>query len=333
MKNNSTFHYLVGNASDRVTLSNSELSNLLSLLKVSKVDDCKLPLAKCKYPFKELSDEIIIDAVKNTLCVDNKIGRISDLIRKYLDIVVANPSISELYIESHIDLTSAPGCVESFLIKMGYEPDDFVELKPECYKKHFTLKVSMEMGDPEYHRAIKGCVVSASKIAFDYIQSTPAISGFVENEIYTTKYKKKYIPNKLKIYNPRDFPKELRLFRVQIIPNRPSEEELLNICVPTEKRADIHIKTSEGNPEFETDLIKSGFYYIKSEASNTIYTGQYLSLLDAKQCFSVLHELCEKTGVAKSLILEICTSLWRTHLPLTNGEMEYAEISPVLVKR
>lgn len=325
------FHKVVGGASCLQDLKDKDLWEAVSSLKTRSVDESSLPFAKNRYPFQHLSDEIVFDCIRNTLCLDRKIGRMSDLIRNVLGINFIKGSGVESFVESHIDLTSATIELESYLVRMGYEPDDFTELYPECYKKHFTLKASIDDGRGKRFRELRKHVEIASNYAFKHIQSLPSVSGFVENEIYTKKYKKKYNHDMAVIYSKTDFPQILRSFEVQEIPNKVSDQTGEIVTVYTEKIADIHIKVGEGYPEFENDLVAAGFYSIKSEAGNTIYTGQYVSMSDAKKCFQELDDLFDKSSLAMSLILEICTSIRRTSKRLKNGEIEYSDIPHVLV--
>ncbi|MEP7366852.1 MAG: hypothetical protein ABI972_26645 [Acidobacteriota bacterium] len=321
-----TFHQIL-NAPAHPFRAN-ELSDFVGRLRHYELPPALLPFARNRQPFADLNDAAIECALRNTVALDHKVGRLSDAIRIILGLPSIVDSTTIATVEAHVDVTAAPLEIAHALVALGFEPDDFVKLEPECYKRHFTLKLHVSSVDGPVLRRLISAVHRASGEAASILQKDATVDAFIEEEVYTPKYKRSYGPRPFDVAHEAQFPGNLRGFRVQLVPRSHGESDALGMPLTMRKAADIHVKLFGEAAPLARQLQEAGFYEIVSEAGNRIYTGQYMTVREARRVYDTLDAFLRNSGGATSLILEVCTAFWRR----LSADGVLAPVSPVLVR-
>lgn len=264
--------------------------------------------------------------LNNLNMFSHKRGNLSRIVRDAYNIKVER-LVRFIRFEAHLNIDHTNTNIDNQLISIGFEPDDFIELNPKCYNYNFTFAFDVAAGERmfDFRDIFKQRINNAEKI----IQNSDAI-GFIEAEIF---------PDLC-----------IRLFdsfeNNRAAPFPLQSNELVSIDIPdqlystptawtpfTRKNCDIHVKiighVDEVKPnkvglcssssEFAWMMAQIGFYRIRSNSGNTIYTGQFIDGELARNIFDRLCTYNEMTRFASSIIIEPCIYMWRK---MTKLQME-----------
>lgn len=292
-----------------------------------------LPLARERQPFAELSEAMIVSVIRQALNSPTRKGRFTDAIRDLVGIRISTPA-SYSVVEAHIDLTDVTSELLDELLALGFEPDNFAEIQPPQYVRHFTIQHKIPRG-AEDARDIFRDVHAAAQSAADVIARCSGINGYVETECYTTRRIMKLDPSSLNPSQLDSFPFNNATFVSLRVPNTDAEVGLSGYDTVEKRAADIHVKlsaqaTSEhGEDRLERLLQEAHFYRIRSDAGNWMYSAHFSALDDANTAYDELTAFAVGAGGITSVMREVCTGLWRKS-DWSLGVPRRAEVPPHL---
>jgi len=310
-----------------------DISSLIPAVRAYRLPPDVLPLAKERTPFSELSDDLIAGAISRVLQSSTRKGRFTDAIRALLNVTIPNPERYAV-IEAHIDLTGITPSLLCQLISLGFEPDNFAEIHPPQYIRHFTIQHRIP-----WHQAASSQLFTevrqAASMAAIAIENSSDITGYVETECYTTRRIMKFaaaelVPSKLK-----HFPFQEATFTRLKVACTDADLGAPGYDVVEKRAADIHIKLAPpateqlGEPRLERLLQNSAFYRIRSDAGNYMYSAHFSTLSDANMAYDQITAFASIGGGISSIMREVCTSLWRK-TDLKTGFPMRAEVPPHL---
>lgn len=310
-----------------------DISTLINEVREYRLPAIILPLAKDRTPFSDLSDSTIATLIARTLTCATRQGRFSDSIRRILNVKI--PSLEDYtVIEAHIDLTGVTESLRTRLISLGFEPDNFAEIQPPQYIRHFTIQHRVGRESPQKSQLFAE-VAQAATMAADVIDSCPSVSGYVETECYTTARILKLPPLGLNDLYLQEFPFDSSTFIHLKVARSDGELGTPGYDTLEKRAADIHVKlapiaTEEfGEPRLEWLLRDSGFYRIRSDAGNYMYSAHFSTLSDANMAYDYVASFARIAGGITGIMREVCTSLWRK-TDLEAGVPRRAEVPPHL---
>ena len=297
-------------------LSEQEILSLISVMRKYRLPSDVLPLAQERHPFRDLPDELIAGAINRATSSATRKGRFTDAVRATLGISQPKATASYTVIEAHIDLTAAPAHLRQKLISLGFEPDNFAEIQPPQYIHHFTIQHIIDRQLSNKAQLYEG-VRHAATAAAEAIDCVSGIMGYVETECYTSRRILKFPPTKLQVNVLHTFPFQPDTFTFLRVANNDSELGSPGYDTTEKRAADIHVKLSpnatreSGEPRLESLLHGAGFYRIKSDAGNCMYSAHFSELSDSNRAYDELVSFANAAGGITSLMREVCTSLWR----------------------
>jgi len=318
-----------------------EIQQLIQMLKNYKLPETRLPLCNDREPFKDLSNATIRESIRVALAYPEKEGRLTDSIREVLNI---QPEIPENYlvVEAHLDTTRMDIPLREEAIKLGFETDNFEKIEPPHYRDHYTMRFNIPVGLKERYEELKELMKNRVRDLSYLIQENPETEGYIEAEVYGSKYIADYEYKPISRKGVEDFPFDSKTLINMGLPSTDQEARVKNIDLHSHKAADIHVKTPSGvlgekYPEAESKpmqilrkkLMAMGFYEVITEAGNKIYTGQFLDIEEARYVFNVLDQYFQKYGGSTQMYIEPCPLFWRKKIRDKN-ETKLAEIPPVV---
>ena len=317
------------------------LLSLLRQLRTVELASELVPLSDDRKPFAAMSDEAIIKSVEFTLAFPERLGRLSQTIRRVLGICLPCP-VDYIIKESHFDVSAPSQEMTDRFICLGFEPDHFATLNPPEYRSCFTAKFEIDSRAANRRTrlaTIDKLVMDASLNAQKLVEDEPGCFGYLEIESYSSKNKFVYDFRPLSPEGVENFPFRENEFVVFTLP--ATREEAANTGLPLNghKIVDVHVKvptpnrgagfeeaaTSEMEALRELFLL-AGFYEIYSEAGNFIYTVQSFNASEGKRVFDELDRFARKFGGISGLKLEICKYFWRK---CQDTGAEVGRLSPV----
>ena len=314
-------------------ITDRDLSALLPRVREYCLPPNVLPLAKDRTPFSGLPDEIIAMSIDRALRSSTRKGRFTDAIRAMLEIRVT-PSEAYTVIEAHIDLTGVTPALLAELLTLGFEPDNFAEIQPPQYISHFTIQhiVPRESADKSQ---VFIEVRDAAAMAANAIDRCTEVTGYVETECYTARRIVRLPAVKLNSDELRNFPFRESTFTSLKVACTDAELGTCGYDSVEKRAADIHIKLAsvataeQGEVRLEHLLGVSGFYRIRSDAGNWMYSAHFSTLSDANMAFEQISAFAKVGGGITGVMREVCTSLWRKN-DLKSGVPTRAEVPPHL---
>lgn len=308
------------------TPKNPNIETLIEGLRTFKLADDELPLSNSRFPFLEISDKAIISSVIDTLQFPEKLGRLSNIIRKYLEIPIDCP-VNFAVKEAHLDINEVKGNLYNDLIEIGFEPDHFFELNPPDYHWCFTLKYEIPHFDIDNQNRlhfINNELINRAKKAQEAVDADDNCYGYLEVESYSSRNKFTFVFKPVSRNGLASFPFKEGHFVNFNLPSTLEESVNTNTSLSSHKIVDIHVKVPSiyrgvgfeeaGNSEMESLrklFLLAGFYEIYSEAGNYIYTVQLLDSRKGKKIADILINYAQKWGGIAQIKLEICNYFWR----------------------
>lgn len=296
-------------------LSGREVASLIDTMHAYVLPPNILPLARDRQPFAGLPRQLIGAIIREAISSTTRKGRLTDAVKAVLGLPPVTVS-DYAVIEAHIDLTQAPESLKYRLLRLGFEPDNFAEIQPPQYQYHFSIQHLLDKKISN-KTAVFGQVQRAATAAARAIDATDGVMGYVETECYTSQRILKLLAKELNSDILTCFPFRPDTFiRLKVAGNndeagKPGFDSI-------EKRAaDIHVKLSRtattefGEPRLEALLSDSGFYRIKSDAGNCMYSAHFSILQDSNQAYDELASFALESGGIVGMMREVCTSIWR----------------------
>lgn len=320
------------------------LSVIASRLISERYPDEKFPLAHQREPFSGCYLQTIERTIVSAATFPEKHGALSSFIRAFLGL--AEPQPPEFYlVEAHLNTTALSTEAFNSLVCLGFEPDNFFKLQPECYSTNLTLAFIVEKQRRNQFNYLRGLVAAKSESAAQLVQITPDLTGFFESEVYPSSWIRRFPFRAISSKDLEDFPFSASSFRSYKIPRKASEVLPNGLGLDARKVADVHIKIptevreeqfpgagSEGVRGLRDRMLEMGFYEIVSETGNAIYTGQFDNSKDAVRVFHKLTAFGDRHHCFLDLVCEPCCAFWRKQEPPSefSDEPSLAEVSPIL---
>ena len=288
-----------------------------------------LPLCSERHPFRDFSDNAILQYLRFLNDYPEAYGRLGRFVRTKLGIAQACPT-KYVFREAHIDISDADQTLADLLLGTGFEPDHFLSLNPPEYTRCFTVRFEIPAGDPARSRRISKLILQIMLKAENEVSEREGIFAYSEIECYTHRNKR--------VFDFRPVTGDA-LEQFPFVPSRFAPVS----AYP--KKWDIHVKlpcqlrgSAFADAESPTMLrlrqrfLMSGFYESRSLSGNLIYTIQLINGREAKTAFGSLSAWAETYGGITSIEMEACTRFWRTESTL-QGRTFIAPIPAVVRDR
>lgn len=305
-----------------------------------KATELRLPLSRTERPFEFLSDALIGLSAHLLSEFPEKRGRLSEAISLASGLPIVRPKAFTV-LESHIDVNSVDDFTFEALIQLGFEPDDFFRLHPECYLRHFTLQFFVDRPNSRRLAVLRDELKCRTSAALRLLRERSNCYGYVETEVYISNAICSGRAGTVSEHCLEAFASAFDRFRLE-------RREISNSDLPDEPRlpaetvkaADLHIKFKR--PDSCTDLKSTkalgelladrGLYEIVSEAGNSIYTAQFLTASYAKRLFEDLKLIVIASNAPVTVCWEPCIGFVRFgRQPAEGGATALPPIPPVLV--
>lgn len=307
-----------------------------------KLNETELVLSNKRFPFCDYSNDLITGLIISTLEYPEKVGDLTSWMRAILGLPSLKPSAFTI-VEAHLNSTHLDHQSLEALVSLGFEPDNFYKLSPECYDTNLTLGFCVPGSSQDRLQTLKRVLEKRSEDASEILQGLNGVSAFIESEVYGSKNLIKFDQRGLfHGIQMVDFPFDSATFQVKHMP-QTVEETTEELGLDARKRIDVHAKIKafelrdDGHvhqtPEFvslRNYFLDAGFYEIISESGNAIYTAQFLKVRDGLNVFRRLKAFCEMNGGFVDLCAEVCNAFWRKESRDVHGT-RLAEVSPVLI--
>ena len=315
----------------------------LAAVRATSALSAGLPLCRTAFPFADLSDHEVQTAARLWEEFPEKRGRLTDAVLASSGFPVKRP-LDVTVLESHIDINDASPQLRAELGELGFEPDDFHRLHPECYVRHFTLQFFVPTSNPRRRGELRQELVERSRRALEVLRKHPSFYGYMELEIYGRQCIHKAQPGPL--------PTETVTQVIKVLSNhRYVKWEISNewacsdgdLPFTTIKAADLHLKLRTHGPLDSTEsdaatrqlvdvLLQAQFYEIVSEAGNSIFTAQFLKPSLAKALYAQLQAVIASTAAPVGICWEPCIGFIRFGLvPSGPDKGPLPPVPPVLV--
>jgi hypothetical protein len=258
--------------------------------------ELRLPLSRAELPFEFLSDECILTSASLLVDYPEKRGRLSEAISLASSLPVLRPAVYTV-LESHIDINTVDSSAIEALVRLGFEPDDFFRLHPECYLRHFTLQFFVDRPNSCRLALLRREIEKRTAAALQFLQTRSDLYGYVETEVYASSAVCASRVGTISSHCSEAIAAVFDRFHLERREISNSEVARGNeLPSETVKVADLHIKFRRSEKSLggiSTDelggvLASRGLYEIVSEAGNSIYTGQFLTASYAKRLFEAL---------------------------------------------
>lgn len=157
----------------------------------------------------------------------------------------------------------------------------------------------------------------AAAVAASAIDATDGVMGYVETECYTSQRILKLPAKDLNSKILSRFPFRSDTFVQFKVASNDDEIGKPGFDNVKKRAADIHVKlsgsatTEFGEPRLEVLLSDSGFYRIKSDAGNCMYSAHFSALKDSNRAYDELALFALRSGGIVGMMREVCTSIWR----------------------
>lgn len=314
----------------------ADLDAVLRELRSYVLASNKLPLSPHRQPFAEVSDENIQRSIERALVQPTRRGRLTNAVRDHLSIDSDTPAEPYSVLEAHIDLTTASLELRNELIKVGFEPDNFAEIQPIQYQVHFTIQHIVPKSSSQKTQLFDEIRESAHNAA-NLIDQTADVDGYVEVECYTSSRIFRYADSSsAEELDVTSFPFTPSTFVRSLVPRQREEYGAPGFDSKEKRAADIHVKlfphaTYAGGYSDLEDLFQgAGFYRIRSDAGNYMYSAHFSELDDSNRAYDEIVKFSQECRGIASVMREICTSIWRKRRLLANGSIVSAEVPPHL---
>jgi hypothetical protein len=315
-----------------------------------RLPDDRLPLCSDRYPFRDLSLDVIDVVVRRALLTPELRGRLSASVRDVAGL--ATPVVDDYVVfEAHIDLTELDRDLNLALVNAGFEPDDFAKMEPAEYRHHFTLQYTVPMPSPRLS-SFQRRVVDAGQAAATRIAAHAAATGYVELETYRSKYACRFPHREPQPSAEMHAPLSAR-FEIRDVPTDSRGSADTGLPLDVRRAADIHVKVPgrfpkyDGTPPAErlrevsddhpvgrrrikAALEAEGFYEIISQAGNYLYSAHFADLAEANAAYWDLVAFARECGGITSVAREVCTDVWRKRTQSPTGAEMFARVPPLL---
>jgi len=282
-------------------------------LRLATLPSHLLPMLPERRPFKDLPTDAICEFLDFARQFPESIGRLSSTLKAHTGLTVVCPSEYTI-LEAHIDLEDADSALEGWLIGLGFEPDHFLTLNPEIYRKCYTMKFEIDhlvVGLNARKKEIQNEMLKRLKLACDHIDSKTKFRAYAEAEVYTDRMKSRFLPF-------RNFDKaglsESPLLDIDLVAASGSDHKVLDlhVKVPTARKGEAFSHVSwEAQSILVDHLLGVGFYEITSYAGNRILTLQFAKAKGVRSVFHSLTAWAAKFGGISSMNLETCMLFWQ----------------------
>jgi hypothetical protein len=305
-------------------------------------EQLRKPLALAEFPFRHLPIAGFNAFLESLARFPELSGPLSRAARDSLGLTPSQPANFTI-IEVHADLSDIDDELAIQLMTLGFEPDDFFELHPKCYKRHFTLKLEIERSNI----ARRKCLLKYAKSAYDSaaksVQNHQAIFGYIELEAYASINMTKPISSVANSIGQLD---EVEFFlskynlRPLNVANRKLQRGADELDALTTKNADLHIKIprilklsdQNGYLSAKRIFLACGFYEIIGESGNSIFTCQFLDAALAKRIFDEISSVISKLSAPLHLTWEPCLQFWRKQV-VTGDDSLFSPVPGIDIQR
>jgi hypothetical protein len=304
--------------------------------------ELRLPKSRSKYPLAFLSDELIQDTASFLSKYPEKRGRLSEAILLACGTKPDRP-IEYTILESHIDINTVDLTTSESLVRIGFDPDDFFRLHPECYLRHFTLQFIVDTSNVGRIDAVRSELEERTERALRFLRMNNEYFGYIESEIYTS--------NAICVGKGETLTSDcIDAIASAFDRYRFERREISNFMVArdgelpheTVKAADLHIKYKKSKDlsqslsigKVDKLLADQGLYEIISEAGNSIYTGQFLTANYARSLFEELKAIIITNNAPMTVCWEPCISFVRFGHQVHEGiSRNLSPVPPILLRR
>jgi hypothetical protein len=295
-----------------------------------------LPLAPSRDIFSSVDEDVLQTAAELALQFPQKRGPLSHAARKLsgtdaVPISFGQPSVT---IEAHFDSVAIPTKIANALPIFGFEIDGFYKFNPSHYGDHYTLKFKVPYADQTTRNHLLRFTKDSCRALIEYLQEhEPALECYLELETYSSS--NRIHLNGCTYRRWLEPPIEPTTFRSVEVPTSDKEAAASKTDSAIVKRADIHAKLSPQISDEDREHIVAmmhsvGFYDVVTWAGNTVCTGQFAEIAQAKKTFRRMVRFLKKFGGVTEITLEPCPFFWRSQIS-PSGSKRWAAVPPILL--